>query len=304
MIGSGMKKFAKENGMTVASGVAYGNYQGFAATFSEGSGYKRVDFATRFTDPVQKTMFMDALNGVNLQKTFRIQNLGVADKRIQIIFQDTVGTMNKIREFLNWFVPLLRQFGAAPIQICSHCGMEVTSGRWILMDGTAYFLHDACSRSLAEQINAGNAQRKAEDTGSYLTGFLGAVGGAIIGAVLWAVILVAGYVASLAGLVIGFLSQKGYDLLKGKQGKGKIAILIVAILLGVFLGTVGGYVVMLIMQEGMGYGIGAYIAVALEVLVENPGDLLLGLLFAGLGVFGILINAGKSVADEKFTYLK
>ncbi len=304
MIGSGLKKLAQENAMKIDKGVAYGNYQGFATTFSEGSGYKRVDFATQFADPVQKTMFMDAVNSSDLQKTFRVQNLGIADKRIQIIFQDTVGTVNRIREFLNWFVPLLRQFGASPIHICSHCGMEVSSGRWVLLDGTAYFLHDACARSLAEQINAGNVQRKAEDSGSYLTGLLGALGGAVIGSVLWAVLLVAGYVASLAGLVIGFLSQKGYDLLKGKQGKGKVVILIISILLGVFLGTVGGYVYMLIKAEGTGYAIGAYIAEALEILVKEPGDLLLGLLFAGLGVFGILVNAGKSVADNKLTYLK
>jgi len=53
----------------------------------------------------------------------------------------------------------------------------------------------------------------------------------------WAVVLNLGYVASLVGLLIGFLALKGYDLLKGKQGKGKVAILIVAIVFGVLLGT-------------------------------------------------------------------
>ena len=50
MIGSGLKKLAEENGMTVAHGVAYGNLGGFSATFSEGAGWKRIDFATRFLD--------------------------------------------------------------------------------------------------------------------------------------------------------------------------------------------------------------------------------------------------------------
>ena len=38
MIGSALKKMARENGMTVQGGVAYGSLRGFAATLSEGSG--------------------------------------------------------------------------------------------------------------------------------------------------------------------------------------------------------------------------------------------------------------------------
>ena len=37
--------------------------------------------------------------------------------------------------------------------------------------------------------------------------------------------------AAVGGLLIGFLALKGYDLFKGKQGKGKVAILIVIVLL-------------------------------------------------------------------------
>ena len=40
MVGSGLKKFATENGMKVAQGVAYGNLQGFAATMVEGANIK------------------------------------------------------------------------------------------------------------------------------------------------------------------------------------------------------------------------------------------------------------------------
>ena len=38
MIGSGLKKLAQENGMTVSNGVAYGSLQGYAATLSQGRG--------------------------------------------------------------------------------------------------------------------------------------------------------------------------------------------------------------------------------------------------------------------------
>ena len=73
MIASGLKKLAEENGMTVAHGVAYGNLGGFSATFSEGAGWKRIDFATRFLDEEKKQGFISEVNKVNLVKTYRVQ---------------------------------------------------------------------------------------------------------------------------------------------------------------------------------------------------------------------------------------
>lgn len=46
MIGIGLKKLASENNMTVASGVAYGDLHGYAATLSEGAGYKLLVITT------------------------------------------------------------------------------------------------------------------------------------------------------------------------------------------------------------------------------------------------------------------
>ena len=49
-----------------------------------------------------------------------------------------------------------------------------------------------------------------------------------------------GYVASIIGFVIGWLAEKGYALLHGKNGKGKIVILIISVVFGVLFGTVLG----------------------------------------------------------------
>ena len=42
MIGFGYRKLAKEYGMTIKHGVAYGNMHGYPATLSEGMGFKIV----------------------------------------------------------------------------------------------------------------------------------------------------------------------------------------------------------------------------------------------------------------------
>jgi len=315
MVGSGLKKLAAEHGMKIASGVAYGSLGGFAATLSEGSGWKQIVFATRFLDAVKKTEFMDAVQAVNVQKQYRVQNLGVGPRSIQVIFMDNPGTMKKIREFLGWFLPLLTEFGATGIQICTECGSEVTSGRWILVSGVAYYLHDSCADKVKREIEADNTQRKDEATGSYVTGLIGALLGSAVGAVVWAIVLNLGYVASIVGLLIGWLAEKGYRLLKGRQGKAKVAILIVAILAGVLLGTVGGDALTVGQMIGNGELPGFVMAdipwFLATMWTESPeyrsgmiSNIGMGLLFAALGVWAILRKAGKEVADTKVVELK
>lgn len=314
MIGSGLKKYAQENGMKIAHGVGYGNLHGFAATLSEGSGYKQIVLATKFTSPEAKEQFMTAMNGVNLTRTYRVQNLQISAQTIHIVFTDNPGTMKKIREFVDWVMPLLQQYAATPVNVCPECGMEIASGKWVLINGIAYYMHDACAQKAAREIEAENVKRKEESTGSYVTGALGALLGSAIGAVAWAIVLNMGYVASLVGLLIGWLADKGYNLLRGKQGKAKIAILILAIIFGVLLGNILADVFTLVSMinggelPGFTYGdIPGLIMELLAVDAEYRGavlsNVLIGLLFAGLGVFAMLRKAGKDVADQKYIEL-
>lgn len=315
MIGSGLKKLAKENGMKVAQGVGYGSLRGYAATLSEGSGWKQILFATRFLDPARKMEFMDRLNGVDVKKLYRVQSLAVAERSIRVVFQDNPGTMKKLGAFLDWFIPLLEEYGATGANVCVECGFEATGGRWILVDGNAYYMHESCAQKVVQGIEDENTQRKEEAKGSYLTGLIGALLGSALGAVIWALVLLAGYVASVVGLAIGWLSEKGYNLLKGRQGKGKVLILIIAIIFGVLLGTFAADAITLagMINDGELYGLtmGDIPAVILILLMEDAeyrsgmvGNVLMGLLFAGLGVFALLRQAGKAVADTKVKYLE
>lgn len=314
MIGSGLKKLAVENGMKIAQGVAYGSLQGFAATMCEGNGWKSITFSTAISDPLKKDEFMQAVNSVNIQRIYRVQNLGMAPRNIQVVFLDNPGTMKKIQEFLEWFLPLLRQAGATMANICPECGGEVVNGRWMLIDGVAHHMHEGCAQRVSSEIGEENARRGQEDQGSYIRGILGALLGAALGAIVWAVVLNLGYVASLVGLLIGFLALKGYDMFKGKQGKGKVAILIVAIVFGVLLGTFAAEtftVIGLINNGELNLEIAQAPLLVLAVLKDDPeyaagvgGNVLMGLLFAALGVFTLLRNAGRAVAGTKVKSLE
>ena len=308
MIGYGLKKFATENAMTVSAGVAYGVLKGFATTLSEGAGYKRVDIVTQFTDPQQQIQLQEVLNRVDTGREYRVQNIQISPRVISIIFFDNPGTMKKLMAFIDWFYPLLAEHGATDAQVCVECGETIADGGWYLIDGVAYLLHDSCAEHIQTSFMEDAQKSKQEDTGSYAQGFLGALLGTALGAVVWAGVLYMGFVASLVGLLIGWLAEKGYTLCHGRKGKGKVVILIITVILGVILGTIIPDIITLAQMinagEMPGYtyaDIFSLVVYLLSVDAEYSQavgyNVVMGLLFAGIGVFALLKKAGKEVSD-------
>ncbi len=139
--------------------------------------------------------------------------------------------------------------------------------------------------------------------------------GSALGAVVWAVILSLGYVASVIGLLIGWLADKGYNLLGGKQGKAKVLILILAVAFGVLLGTFASdaFTLMGMIGDGElpGFSVGD-IPLLISLFWEQDSayrsatisNILMGLLFAALGVFGMLWQTGKDVSGMQYIELK
>lgn len=75
-----------------------------------------------------------------------------------------------------------------------------------------------------------------ENQGSLLKGILGALLGAIIGAIVAGVIyIVLEQSNTLLGFLIGLLTIKGYELLKGRKGIVKLVVSIICIILAVVL---------------------------------------------------------------------
>lgn len=308
MIGSGLKKLAVAEGLKVAHGVAYGSLRGFAATLSEGSGFKQIVFVTHFNDPANQTALQTTLNQKNMQREYRVTALNIGPKTIQVTFGDTVGTIKKVSAFLDWFLPLLEANGAAHYNVCAECGGALTGVSWKLVNGVAYPMHEGCAANLRAAVETENQDKKAK--GSYLTGLLGALIGALLGAAVWALVLSAGYVAGIVGLLIGFLAIKGYDLLKGKQGKGKVAIVLIAVLLGVVIGNFLPDIVELLgmLSNGELPGMSALDipALILYLLLESSeyatavvGNMIIGFLLSGLCVFGLLKKTAQEVSDTK-----
>ena len=315
MIGTGLRKLAKQHGMKVDAGIAYGILKGYATALSEGAGYKMITISTTFPEVGQKEKLMEMTNAADLTKQYRVQRLVLDTYGIGVVFLDTVGTMKKIEAFIDWFYPLLAQIGATGGDICRECGGSVTAGQWFLVGNFALHLHETCGQKLQGEMETAEQARKDSDTGSYVQGAIGAFLGALLGAAVWAVVLYMGYVASIIGFVIGWLANKGYDLLKGRQGKGKIVILIVAVILGVLVGTLAPDAIYLgqMIRDGelLGFTYGDIPYLIITLLAQDSeyagsvaSNSIMGLLFAALGVFGLLRKTKLEVTGTKVKKLK
>lgn len=312
MIGLGYQKYAREMGLKIGGGIAYGSLRGYSATMREGSGWKQLTFNTKI--PESGETIRNQLDSEQACKRFGIREVRLYSQRLEIWFTDTVGTMKRIRAFVDWFIPLLDEAGAERYEICDLCGTELgESGVWKKVDETAYHVHYACGRKLESDIRQSERARQAGGDGSYFIGFLGALLGALLGAVVWAAVYETGYVASIVGLLIAFLAVKGYELFRGRQGKGMTALILLAVVFGVAAGNLMAYLweIMTMIQSGelpiTMDQIPAFLLMLLqdgEFLAEAAKDLIMGLFFALLGAFGAIARAAKSVGNTKITDLK
>lgn len=317
MVGTALKKYAKEHNLNCDGGFIYGEKNGYAISMNEDAGIKRLFIHTSFSDAQQKSAFETMLGNADLFTQYRVQNTLIQDKYVCFIFTDKIGTMDIIVRFIEWMLPQLPQYGAAGADICNHCGCAMGGqGKWVVIDRLAYHMHENCIHSVGERIHAEEASAKEAAGGSYITGLLGALIGGLLGAVVWGFILSYGWLAAPVGLLIGFLAEKGYTLLKGKLGKGKVIILIAVVLLSVAVGTVVGEYIGLAKElkedfrdissrfefiKFMWKEMPEFRSAVANDLVKNG---LLGLLFAGLGTFGILRKANAEVSDTKIKELK
>ena len=298
MVGNGLKKMAKEAGLNIDKGVAYGEYMGYSVTMWEGNGYKGLGVSARCTDESRLSAFLQQFDNKEMRKKYRIDQVHAWVEGMQIIFNDAPGTMKRYREFTEWLLPQLSLYGFLNSAYCPMCGLLLDGASSWRLDKLAVHGHDRCFASREQEEKAEVERIKNEDTGSYASGFLGAVLGALLGAIPWAIALFMGYIASVLGFLISLLSAKGYDLLHGKMGKGKLFIVTLVSAVGVVCGNILGDVISIAVMIGKGELFGASFADIPAIMAELFRDaeymdmfqtnLKLGLFFALLGIAGVV----------------
>lgn len=240
MIGPGLKKLAQQNGMSVSSGIAYGDFRGYATTFFEGSGFKRISVTTRFPDEYSVSSFIGELRRRDLKAEFQIHELTVCESRIDIEFYDSFSAMERISAFFDFFYPLLNMYGASGTGFCPECGDELLIGNcWKYVNGAAYHLHEYCADSVISSAESQKQLYHEIDEASTVNGFIGALAGALIGAIPLAILLYFSDWGALFGLLVVLLSRMGYQLFRGDKNRSiKMFTMLIASIIAVFLGNI------------------------------------------------------------------
>ena len=301
MIGIGYKKLAEELSLTQADGIAYGTIQGYVTTLSEGAGYKDIFISAGINEETGQIIKKYLEDEENKNK-YRITSFEMTDKSIYIVFFDNPGTMDRIRQFIEWFYPILNDAAALGANNCYECKQVLTDPVTKFINNKAVLLHGYCAEKIAEDFKEQNKLTK--EKSSLGKGFLGALIGGILGAIPWAIVYYFGWFVGWLGFLIGYLAQKGYSKFGGKSRKATIAVIGLAIIISVFfaqfLGECIGVGYYILNGEIPGYtlaeapGLVFYVlSIDSEVAGSFFANIGIGMIFAALGTFSILKNISK-----------
>lgn len=205
-------------------------------------------------------------------------------------------TIKIVADFLSDFSLFLSREGYR--SACAFCDTGEALG-YTAQEDKVMEVCPACHEKLAGILTGMKAER--EESGSYLRGAVGAILGGIVGIIPWVLIGLLGYVAALSGLIMSFLSYKGYLLFKGKRGRGMLFILIAVLIVFTYIAVIVNFCIDLnnYVNE-QGYSIDAF--ELFKIVFVGPFDPVnfdtgamwaqigMGWLFAALGSFFFLRN--------------
>jgi len=313
MVGSAIKKYAKEKNWQIKNGVAFGVYRGYMMSMQEGGGWKSLSVTARLENENALNSAYELLNDENIKKEYRISNSVVTPSAVSVTFIDNPGTMKKIIEFIEAFCDGLDSFGAKGANYCSSCGLELGgAGVPALMNDTVYLLHEGCLHRDDEQM--GFAKEEKQKEGSVATGAIGAFAGAVIGSIPWAVASYFGWFVGWFGFLIGIASKKGYELLNGKETRAKgVAIIISTIWCVIIAESVAIMVALAAMwsQDGSQFTVLDVVYTYFYALVTDASllksvllNVALGLVFAALGTWSTISGIFKATGKNADRFIR
>lgn len=300
MLDAKWQDFAQAHGLVEKNGALYGVYNGYMLSVYQ------ISSAYAFYLGIHLKEEATAALGGYLEEQraaypiITHQPIG-AGYSVQMPMKEDIVSI--ATNFLNDLTGKLPELGALS-NICPHCGNEVEPRpeNAIILDGVLTPMHADCAHSVNLPPRPENAMQTEE--GNYLRGFLGALLGSLIGAIPWAIISLIGFFSGWAGFVIGLGALKGYELFKGKEGKGKVWISLACILFSiVFMHFFTEIIATINEIPGISFSEAfTLLLLALEMNVEGVGsfwlNLLIGLFFGLWGGLGALQKSSQKIAAQ------
>jgi hypothetical protein len=179
------------------------------------------------------------------------------------------------------------------VSACASCSAPDASAA--LQEDSVQFLCDTCFDTARQRLTEDKSQRR--KSGSYLSGLGGAAVGGLIGMLPWIILGLIGYISSASGLLMAWLCVRFYKKFNGRTGRPMVLIVLLALLL---FSALGVFVSWIVSGLSIGYSLTASINYALsDMTLTGPiGDLIIGLLLAGFGLFFFMRGLFKSVSEK------
>lgn len=331
MLSNTLCEIAGQNGLTIASGTAYGMLNGCYVTLSSGKEYQRISIyvgaqeapAPGYAESQTVSCARQIIQTISVasgeeniyclmtgSETIPALVLNHAGSVVTVNFpeapDDAPGITRFIVELLPQVAPLTRPQQC--IFCCQYTGGEGCPVR--LSADTVVPMHVPCLEQAAANHRSANKL-----PGSVKKGVLGAVLGALVGAMIWALMYRLGYFARIVCVLIGLLASWGYDLFKGRPGREKIitvvACSLVAVLIGSFIGSILPFIERYAALGETSRQLFADISSGPVWLTYVKGsiasndqfwkelgvNLLFGMLFTGVGCFDLLRQNASATAD-------
>ncbi len=293
-----LERIMELNGLKRYGDIAYGSKNGI---------YVNVVY-NRMTWSANVHFFIGRESGVSLEeinlylkenrKKYRAKPAQINGSAVSVLLNSEIKRIKPedVAVFVDEATAFLAEHGY--VSGCAVCGQDSGEG-YTLQGGFVQQMCAPCHEKLTDATT--EIKRERAETGSYLTGLVGAVLGGIIGIIPWVLIGMLGYIAGISGFIMAFLSYKGYLLLRGKRGPGMTWIMILVLIVFTYIAVLtseGVAAYQMLTDEG-------YIITAAElvpVVIAAPfmpesgplwGSIAIGWFFAGLGSFTFLRKLNK-----------
>ena len=290
-------KFAQENNLEVSKNIAFGFYKGYFITLG-GRGVNK--YASVDIHEGDETT-LDELRGyfgTAFEKKGVITGCTVVPQYVTLNYTEGAKKSDITEAVLAFIISKLTEKNIHGAGFCPHCGQPLESGERVKIRGNVYIMHRECVEELVSQVQS--KENKADETGSTGLGLIGALLGGIAGSIPWTFVSYFGWFSAWLGFLIAICASKGYDMFKGKQSRAKIAIVAVSTVVGVLFAEIATVTFDIIDQYQM--GLGEALDLFVQNLLFNPefvraiiGEVLFGLLFAVLGMIGVIKNIKDSL---------
>lgn len=313
LVSSDLKKLAVEKGMKTAHNICYGKLNDYMVTVRDintGRALREIYISTVLTEDV-KNKIHEALNSTDAVKQYKIESIELNNNFICIRFAMAMGLMKRFTPFIDWFMPIVAASGA-PANVCPECGNPIQGDEVKkLLGGHAVCLHNACAQAIINNVKTEEEEFKNSKSNAG-KGLLGSVIFGLVSAIPWAVVYALGWFVGWLGALIGAAIVKGYTVFGGKLKKAVIPVMALLVIVCVFFAQILGDGIQLAyyISNGELYGEWSDIPEYMSLLFEDSDyittfvrNILIGILFAGLGVWGIFKTLIKNVSSVSKTII-